>query len=411
VSGAQVLIVDDDPALLEALPETLRLRLNDLEVDTTDSAQAALARIAARDYDALIVDIKMPGLDGLALLAEIKQRRPDTPTLLITGHGDHELATQALRAGAYDYITKPIDRDYFTTSLSRAIECHRLGRELAQKRRELAQHASALEACVQERTVELRDALHREATARAELERARAELEALSRQREAFVAQIAHELAGPMTTIRGYAELLGRPATDPVLRERARLAILSQTGRVARLAEDLAQAAHLTAGQFQIRPAWCDLVELAEEQIELARDRAAQHDFQLQAPLALQVLADRDRLGQVLANLLGNAVKYATCGRIGVRIWSEGNQARLSVSDEGPGIPAEQAELVFEPGQRLPSAEPGGAPHGAGLDLYIARGIVEAHGGKIWVETAPGQGATFNLALPRASVAVEPTAN
>jgi len=124
----RVLIVDDDPALLQALPEALRLRMNGVTVDTADSATAALDRIAARDYDAIVTDIKMPGMDGFALLAEIRARRPDTPTLMITGHGEHALAIGALRGGAYDFIQKPIDREYFVTSLRKAIEVGELGR-------------------------------------------------------------------------------------------------------------------------------------------------------------------------------------------------------------------------------------------------------------------------------------------
>jgi DNA-binding NtrC family response regulator len=121
VRAAHILIVDDDPALLEALPETLRLHMKGIEIDTCDSAAAALERIEASDYDAIVTDIKMPGVDGLALLSRIKDRRPATPTLLITGHGQHDLAVQALRGGAHDYITKPIDRDSFIASLERAI--------------------------------------------------------------------------------------------------------------------------------------------------------------------------------------------------------------------------------------------------------------------------------------------------
>src|SRR5204863_9501817 len=118
----RVLIVDDDPALLQALPEALRLRMNGVTVDTADSATAALQRIAALDYDAIVTDIKMPGMDGFALLAEIRLRRPDTPTLMITGHGEHALAVGALRGGAYDFIQKPIAREYFVASLRRAID-------------------------------------------------------------------------------------------------------------------------------------------------------------------------------------------------------------------------------------------------------------------------------------------------
>jgi two-component system, OmpR family, phosphate regulon sensor histidine kinase PhoR len=140
-----VLIVDDDPALLEALPEALRLRMSELLVETCDSAPTALAKIAVEDYDAIVTDIKMPGMDGLALLDEIRKVRPETPTLLITGHGEHDLAIQALRRGAYDYIQKPIDREYFTVSLSRAIERRTLARRIELQRLELERHSHVLE--------------------------------------------------------------------------------------------------------------------------------------------------------------------------------------------------------------------------------------------------------------------------
>jgi PAS domain S-box-containing protein len=140
-----VLIVDDDPALLEALPEALRLRMSELLVETCDSAPNALAKIAVADYDAIVTDIKMPGMDGLALLDEIRKVRPETPTLLITGHGEHDLAIQALRRGAYDYIQKPIDREYFTVSLSRAIERRSLSRRIELQRLELERHSHVLE--------------------------------------------------------------------------------------------------------------------------------------------------------------------------------------------------------------------------------------------------------------------------
>src|SRR5919197_2316043 len=94
---AHVLVVDDDPALLEALSEALHLRMERVAVDTCESASAALDRLAARDYDAIVADIKMPGMDGLELLARIRELKPDVPTVLITGHGEQDLAVQALR--------------------------------------------------------------------------------------------------------------------------------------------------------------------------------------------------------------------------------------------------------------------------------------------------------------------------
>ncbi|PYO90902.1 MAG: hypothetical protein DMD66_01295, partial [Gemmatimonadetes bacterium] len=147
MNEARVLLVDDDPALLEALPEALRLRMSALTVDTADSAAAALDRIADRDYDAIVTDIKMPGMDGLALLAEIRGRRPDTPIVMMV---------HALRAGAYDFIQKPIDRDYFVASLCRAIETRALTRRCKEQQLALERHLTDLEAIVEERTRELR---------------------------------------------------------------------------------------------------------------------------------------------------------------------------------------------------------------------------------------------------------------
>ena len=123
-----VLIIDDDPAVLTALPETLRLWMPDLLVESSASARLALGRIEATEYDAIISDIRMPDMDGLTLLERIRALRPQTPTLLVTGYGDQTLATQALRGGAYDYILKPIDRDYLLSSLTRALQLRRLTR-------------------------------------------------------------------------------------------------------------------------------------------------------------------------------------------------------------------------------------------------------------------------------------------
>ena len=156
MSQGGVLIVDDDLALLEALPEALRLRMGGVTVETADSAGGALDRIAVRDYDAIVTDIKMPGMDGLALLAEIRTRRPDTPTLIITGHGENELIVGALRGGACDFIHKPIDRDYLVTALQRAMATREASRRVKEQQLALEHHLDTLEVVVQERAPGLR---------------------------------------------------------------------------------------------------------------------------------------------------------------------------------------------------------------------------------------------------------------
>ena len=143
--SARILIVDDDTALLEALPDAIALRMNGITIDTCETAPGALDKIRQTDYDVIVTDIKLPGMDGLELLDEIKLLRPGTPTVLITGHGERDLAVRALRGGAYDFVQKPIDRDYFVASLERAIQVRGLDRHVDQQRVELERHARVLQ--------------------------------------------------------------------------------------------------------------------------------------------------------------------------------------------------------------------------------------------------------------------------
>jgi two-component system nitrogen regulation response regulator GlnG len=189
-----VLIVDDDPALLQALREALRLRMESVMVDTADSGRAALDLITAIDYDAIITDIKMPGTDGLALLAEIRTRRPDTPTLMITGHGDHALAIDALRGGAYDFIQKPIDRGYFVVSLRRAIQKVELRHHVKEQQLALECHANELEQTLEKRTRELREV-------KSAIESPLRWLIGRSRQMEKVVQQISQVADSPLSII------------------------------------------------------------------------------------------------------------------------------------------------------------------------------------------------------------------
>jgi PAS domain S-box-containing protein len=129
-STSRILLVDDDLILLQALPDAIRLRLPELQVDTCDTGLAALRKIEVEDYDAIVSDIKMPEMDGLMLMERIKTLRPHTPTILISGHGQYDLAVRALSNGAYAYLQKPIDREFFVAWLLRALQVRRLNRQV-----------------------------------------------------------------------------------------------------------------------------------------------------------------------------------------------------------------------------------------------------------------------------------------
>jgi len=382
MSTPHILIVDDDAALLEALPEALRLRMASIAIDTSDTAQAALERIATIDYDAIVSDIKMPGMDGLTLLKHIRQLRPETPTLLITGHGDHDPAIQALRHGAYDFIQKPIDRDYFGASLGRAIQVRQLKRQVEAQRIALEQHAATLEAIVEERTRELREA---------------------SQAKDVFLSIASHELKTPLTTIKALAQMTRRRleqsrSPDASYLERMERAIW----RMEMLVNDLVDVSRIQAGKLTLRMERADLAALARqvvhEQAALS-ERTVVVDIP-DAPIAIEM--DTERIWQVLTNLLTNALKYSPKETpVDVTLSGNGEETVIRVRDQGDGIPPHELEHIFERFYRGQDARIwNGSAVGLGLGLFISRELVERHGGRIWVESAVGEGSAFYVALP-----------
>jgi CheY-like chemotaxis protein len=155
MTAPQMLLVDDDRALLQALCTALRLRLPETQVDLCDSAQAALQRLAITDYDVVVSDIHMPGMEGLGLLTQIRAVRPETPTVLITGQGQYELGVRALRRGAYEFIQRPIDRDCFLAAVDRAIRMRQWSRKRAEQRQAREQGATQSEEVGHPRAVDL----------------------------------------------------------------------------------------------------------------------------------------------------------------------------------------------------------------------------------------------------------------
>src|SRR5216684_2451990 len=249
-----ILIVDDDPALLQALPHTVSLRLPEAKVDTSNSAQRALELIRAHDYDTIVSDIKMPGMDGLELLAKIHELRPETLTLLITGHGDHDLAIGALRGGAYDYLLKPIDRDYFVAALNRTLHTRRLRRQVVEQRLSLELHTKSLEQLVQRRTHELVEA---------------------NATKDKIIRVVSQELNSPLAHLKEMTQVLSQKLEGADVAE-----IVSQA---------LSVLEEYTGGTGSALASEC-----------------------LDAPLEAEV--DADRLRQLLSNLLSDARDHSTKG-------------------------------------------------------------------------------------------------
>src|SRR5581483_7538435 len=236
---------------------------------------------------------------------------------------------------------------------------------------------------------------------------AREEAEAAVRARDEFLSIAAHELLTPVTALKGHTQMLQRAqARGPIEPERlARVLGHLSDGcdRLTALTRDLLDVSRLRTGRLPLHPEPLDLAAFARDAAALYREQLeSPHDLVVEANDATcPVVVDRDRIGQVLANLVSNAAKYSTEGSIiRVCVRPDGDGALLQVQDEGIGLPEGAAESIFQPFGRARNAAERQVP-GMGLGLYISRQIVEQHGGRIWA-TSPGegQGTTVSIWLP-----------
>ncbi len=247
-----------------------------------------------------------------------------------------------------------------------------------------------------------------------ELQDANARLQELDKVKDDIMSSVTHELRTPLTSIRAFSELL---RDDPKMhladRERFLGLIVSETERLTRLINQTLDLAKIESGRADWNGCELDLKEVVEQSVaatsQLFREKGAHVELDLPDNLPL-ILADRDRLVQVMLNLLSNAVKFLPpgSGRVHVVLRALAEGVEVSVADNGPGIRAEDQELIFEKFRQVGDTMTA-KPSGTGLGLPISRRIVEHFGGRLWVESTPGEGATFRFTLPYAGPA-EPAA-
>jgi len=238
------------------------------------------------------------------------------------------------------------------------------------------------------------------------------ELRKLERVRRDFVANVSHEFKTPLTAIQGFAEtLLGGAIDDPQNRLRFLEIILEHSRRLARLTDDLLKLSKMDADKLELEIRRLSVAQFVESCIETTQRTAAEKDLRVSVNLLQplpDIAADRRRLAEVLQNLLDNAMQYTPAGgQIMVGASANGAEVTITVSDTGIGIPKADQSRIFERFYRVDvarSREVGGT----GLGLSISKHLVEAHGGRIWVESEVGQGSQFHFTVPifdrRASV-------
>jgi PAS domain S-box-containing protein len=223
----------------------------------------------------------------------------------------------------------------------------------------------------------------------------RRELERMQRE---FMAIVTHEIRGPLTSIKGFSQIMRRQET---YNARAVDAILLQTGQIERLVNDMLDAARSDTDRLELERDLVDLVEVARTAADQAGASAPDHTIRVDAATPQLVgYWDRERLVQIFSNLLSNAVKYSPAGgEVVVTIDDMDNVAQVAITDQGIGIPRDALPRLFERFYRIEGGEHG-AIKGLGLGLYITRSLIEAHGGQISVSSEAGKGSTFSFTLP-----------
>lgn len=359
---AHILCIDDDEIARESA-QVLLSRWGH-RVTLADNGQAGLESLKQDPPDLVLVDLQMPGLNGIQVLEQVVQYDPSIVCIMVTGHATLRKAVLAMKRGAYDFIPKPFPPEELRLSVDRGLE-----------RRRLILETKAL----------------REEKARMEAN---------------FMTLVTHQMRSPLAAVRQLLEVPVSQAKGPlspaygVFIDRAvnRLDLLLQSLNawlaMSRLDEEGVNQRKVEVSFSQLIG---DVALRVEDEI-----RAAGQNLEVRLPpedCTLQV--DLESLREALYNLASNAVKYnREQGRVLISGDIQDRQVDIAVSDQGPGIEKREQELIFNEFYRSKNRDLQSLP-GTGLGLAIARRVVRAHGGDIMVNSQPGQGATFIASLPR----------
>ncbi|NMO14342.1 response regulator [Pyxidicoccus fallax] len=365
LAEARILVADDNADLRAYVTGLLRRDVS--RVEAVADGSAALERAREWRPDLILSDVMMPGLDGFALVRELRAdaRTRTVPVILLSARAGEEATVEGMVAGADDYLVKPFSARELRARVRTTLELARVRREVAAR--------EALEAS-------LREAV---------------------RARDEFLSAASHELKTPLAAFRLNLDLIERGLSEDSranVQEKL-MAASRQVQRLRALLERLLDVSLMTTGRLQLARSRTDLGGLVLETVARLRDELARSGTRVEARVEDGVGGDVDpaRVRQVLTGLLQNAAAYAQGRPVEVELTRRAGRARLRVVDHGPGIRPEDRARLFE---RFERAVPTRHHSGLGVGLWMARVIVEAHGGALSVEDTPGGGATFVVELP-----------
>ncbi|HXE72032.1 MAG TPA: ATP-binding protein, partial [Candidatus Nitrosotenuis sp.] len=359
--SATVLVVDDDPYIRKLLSDLMAIE-GHRPLQAADGL-SGLQTVLRERPDVVLLDVRMPGMDGLEVCRRLKadSQTAGIPVFLVTALDQRQDRLAGIAAGADDFLSKPVDKEEVALRVRNGLRVKRLYDQL------------------QESNCRLRN---------------------LERVRQELIQMMVHDLRSPLAGISSSLDLLQHHLEASSLERRMVDQSRSLALRMSDMLQSILDLAWLEEGGMPVRRQPGDLALVAREAVSSFFGHWLGRAVEVDAPDPVPARFDGDLIRRVLTNLIENAVRYTPEeSHILVRAHSCPGRARLEVSDDGPGIPHDQQETVFDKYRQLGQGRPG-TGRGLGLGLAFCRQAVEAHGGTIGVESQPGQGTRFWLELP-----------
>jgi signal transduction histidine kinase len=374
----RLLLVDDEVDFRQTLAN--RLRKRGLTPEQAGNGEECLSILEQKPMDVVVLDVKMPGITGIEVLEHIKKKYPKTEVILLTGHASTRDGVEGIKSGAFDYLTKPIEVEHLLGKIKQASEKISRAEKIRQWEQKLKE-------------VEFRAKMAQQMMATERL----ASLGTLA-------TGVAHEINNPLAIMKesaGYMRLILKreELAEMPRKQDFELALTKIEGgveRARRITHQLLGAARKDDSVLSE----VNLRELVNEAVQLVYREAANKDIEIiqkTDPSLNAIWSYPYQLRQVLINLLTNAIHATDSGgRITIILESIGDEAALTVSDTGEGIPRENLGRIFEPFFTTKSPD-----EGTGLGLFVTRGIIEKLGGAVNVESRIGHGSSFCVRLPK----------
>jgi signal transduction histidine kinase len=375
-SSAEILIIEDEKQVRQSYQEMFTYF--GYNVDVACNGTEGLRLINKKDYDVVVTDLNMPEMNGIEVLKYIKKRKPYIEVIVITGYATLENAIQAMKIGAYDYFTKPVDLEHVRIVISKCIQQIKAKRE------------------------------------NEELKELNAKLRDLNELKNKFITITNHELRTPITVVKGYLELLEYFLNGSTSQEfREAMNIISDTmEELVDIVDQMHDFSSFDNGKNKLCMksfAVDKLLSVIYKEMKILFDKR-KIDFKLEmnAPIA-SIKGDYQRIKRSIREIVQNALKFTQeGGKVTIRYsLNECNKnVNIQVIDNGIGIPADKHELIFEPFYEVQStihhttSKTKFMGGGIGLGLTLAKEIVEIHQGKIYIESEENKGSTFTVVLP-----------